>query len=74
MKYYEDTMEQEQGKLAPVRKFNEKIPKEVRKMKVFAKAKVYVYDEEENTIIASRGRWKPSTKAKYDAWIKSTKE
>ena len=57
-----------------VRKFNEKIPKEMRKMKVFAKAKSYDYDEDEKTIVASRGRWKPSTKAKYDAWIKSTKE
>jgi len=74
MKYMEDTMEQEGNKLAPVRQFNDKIPKEVRKMKVFAKAKAYVYDEDENTIIATRGRWKPSTKAKYDAWVKSTKD
>lgn len=68
MKYLEDTI------TGAVRKFDEKIPKQMRRMKVFAKAKTYDYDEEDNVITASRGRWKPSTKAKYDAWIKQTKE
>lgn len=68
MKYYEDNLTE------AVRKFDDRIPKQKRRMKVFAKAKQYVYDEDENTIIASQGRWKPTTKQKYDAWVKSTKE
>lgn len=68
MKYLEDTL------TGAVRKFDEKIPKQARKMKVFRKAKQYVYDEEENTITASPGRWMPSTKAKFDAWVKAGKE
>lgn len=66
MTYLEDQL------TGAVRKFNEEIPKEARKIKVFMKSKSYDYDSDENIITASKGRWKKSTKTKYDAWVKKS--
>lgn len=56
-----------------VRKFDEEIPKEKRRMKVFLKAKMYSYDSDENKTNASIGRWKKTTKTEYTKWVNSTK-
>ena len=53
-----------------VRKFNEEIPKEARKIKVFLKAKLYTYDSDENKTTANSGRWQKTTKAEYAKWLK----
>ena len=64
MRYLKDTM------TGAVRRFNENIPKEARKYKVFMKAKKYSYDSDENTILASPGRWEPTTVKAYNNWAK----
>ena len=66
MTYLKDTMTD------AVRCFDEQIPKEARKIKMFLRAKAYEYDSETNTIDTSRGRWRMGTKKDYDAWIKAS--
>jgi hypothetical protein len=57
-----------------VRKFDETIPKEARKIKIFKKARLYGVSEEiEGSIEAIGRRWEKTTKAEWTRWVKSTK-
>ena len=56
-----------------VRVFDEEVPKEARMIKRFLKAKVYDYDSDENTSMASRGRWSKTTKTEYTKYTKECK-
>lgn len=53
-----------------VRVFDEEVPKEARRIKVFLKAKMYTYFSEENVMQASAGRWQVSNKTEYTKYIK----
>lgn len=53
------------------RKFDEKKPKEQRKIKTFLKSKLYNYDGDDKAVTTSQGRWQKTTKQAYDAWAKA---
>lgn len=55
-----------------IRCFDEKTPKEERKIKAFLKAREYGVDDDNNTIESVGRRWSKTTKAEYDKYIKTT--